>query len=56
MLAPATAEAVVLEVQGITVDITADSAAEAREPRHPGGAAQAFEQLAADVTGGVDAA
>jgi hypothetical protein len=53
VLAPATAEAVVLEVEGITVDITADSAAEAREQAILAAQRQAFEQLAADVTGGV---
>jgi hypothetical protein len=52
MLAPATARAVVLEVQGIQVDITADSAAEARDRAILVAQRKAFEQLVADVTGG----
>lgn len=52
VLMPATAGAAVLEVQGIQVDITADSAAEARERAILVAQRKAFEQLAAEVTGG----
>ncbi len=51
-LAPAAAQGIVLEVQGITVDITADSAAEARERAILVAQRKAFEQLFADVTSG----
>ena len=52
VLAPAAAQAIVLEVQGIQVDVTADSAAEAREQAILEAQRKAFEQLAADLTGG----
>lgn len=52
VLAPASAQAAVLEVQGISVDITAESAAEAREQAILVAQRKAFEQLVTDVTRG----
>jgi Uncharacterized protein conserved in bacteria (DUF2066) len=52
VFAPASAQAVVLEVQGIQVDVTADSAAEAREQAILEAQRKAFEQLVANLTGG----
>jgi hypothetical protein len=52
VLAPASAQAVVLEVQGIQVDVTANSAVEAREQAILEAQRKAFEQLVADLTGG----
>lgn len=51
-LAPAAAQAAILEVQGVQVDVTADSAAEARERAILEAQRKAFEQLAVEVTGG----
>jgi head-tail adaptor len=52
VLAPAPAQAMVLEVQGIQVDITAESAAEAREQAILEAQRRAFEQLVGNLTGG----
>jgi hypothetical protein len=52
VLAPASAQAMVLEVQGIQVDVTADSAVEAREQAILEAQRKAFEQLVANLTGG----
>lgn len=51
-LVPGPAQAVVLEVTGVEVDITAESAAEAREQAIVVAQRKAFEKLVADVTGG----
>lgn len=51
-LAPTIVRASILEVQGIQVDITADSAADARDKAILEAQRKAFEQLAGEVTGG----